>query len=77
MELWATNLLKTVTVVSHQVSEYILLTLIWEFHHVAYVPCQFCQICNCPSRISQTSELPNQSQQNVVLTGHPVESSDA
>ena len=77
--LYCTNLLKTVTVVSHQVSDYILLTLIWEFHHVAYMPCQFCQICSCLIRISQTSELQlsNKSQHNVVLTGHPVESSDA
>ena len=60
--------------VTHQVSDYILLTLIWEFHHVAYMPWQFCQICSCPSRIRQTSQLSNQSQQNVVtdLTGHPV-----
>ena len=33
--------------------------------------CQFCQIFTCPSRIRQTSGLPNQSQQNAVadLTG--------
>ena len=37
--------------VTHQVSDYISLTLIWEFHHVAYVTCQFCQICCCLSRI--------------------------
>ena len=35
--------------VTHQVSYYIL--LIWELHHVAYVTCQFCQICCCLSRI--------------------------
>ena len=60
--------------VTHQVSDNILLILIWEFHHVAYMPCQFCHICNCPNRKRQTSELPNQSRQNVVanLTGHPV-----
>ena len=51
---------------THQVSNYILLTLIWEFHHVAYMPCQFCQICSCSSIIKQTSKLPNHSQQNVV-----------
>ena len=37
---------------THQVSDYILLTLIWEFHHM---PCQFCHICRCPSIIRQTS----------------------
>ena len=49
--------------VAKQVSDYILLTLNWWFHRVAYImPCKL------------TSELPNQSQQNVVtdLTGHPV-----
>ena len=60
--------------VTHQVSDYILLTLIWEFHHVAYRACQFCQICSCPRRIRRTSELSNQSEQNVVadMTGHPL-----
>ena len=62
--------------VTHQVRDYILLTLIWEFPHVAYLPCQFCHFFSCPSRIRQMSdsELPNQSQQNAVadLTGHPV-----
>ena len=60
-----------------QVSGYILLTLIWELHHVAYISCQFCQICCCPSRIRQTLELPNKSQQNVVadLMAHPVDTS--
>ena len=59
---------------TRQVSDYFLLTLIWELHHVAYVPGQFCQICCCLSRIGQKWELPNQSEQNVVanLTGHPV-----
>ena len=42
--------------VIHQVSNYILLTLIWEFHHVvAYMPSRFGQICGCPSRLRQTS----------------------
>ena len=38
------------------------------------MPWQFCQICSCPSRTRQTSEPPNQCQQNVVadLTGHSV-----
>ena len=38
------------------------------------MPCQFCRIHSCPSRIRQALELPNQSQQNVVadLTGDPV-----
>ena len=45
---------------------------IWDFHHFAYMLCQFCQIYSCPSRIRQ---LPNHSLQNVVidLTEHPVE----
>ena len=42
---------------AHQVSDYILLTLIWEFHHVAFMPSQFCQICSCPSRIRQTYQI--------------------
>ena len=46
--------------VTHQVSNYILLSLIWEFNHVAYMPCQFCQICSCPSRVKQISKLQNQ-----------------
>ena len=29
---------------------YLIVTLIREFHHVAYMPCQFCQIYSCPSR---------------------------
>ena len=41
--------------VTHQVSNYILLTLIWEFHHVAYMVCRLCHICSCPSRIRQSS----------------------
>ena len=40
--------------VTHLVSDYILLTFVWEVHHVAYMPCQFCQICSCLSRIRQT-----------------------
>ena len=48
-------IVKLIYRVAHQVSDYILLTLIWEFHHVAYLACQFCQICSCPSRIRQTS----------------------
>ena len=31
-----------------------LLTLIWESHHVAYMPCQFCKICSCQSILRQT-----------------------
>ena len=27
--------------VTHQVRDYILLTLIWELHHVAYMACQY------------------------------------
>ena len=42
---------RTVNFLTHQVSNYILLTLIWEFHHVAYMACRFCQICSSPSRI--------------------------
>ena len=45
--------------VTYQFSDYILVTLIWEFHRVANMACQFCQICNCPSRIRQTSDLYN------------------
>ena len=69
------NRAKQDTGVTHQVSDYILFTLILEFHHVACVPCQFCQICSCPSRIGLTSEIQIQSQQNVFaqLTGHPVQ----
>ena len=61
--------------VTHHVSGYILLPFILGFQHVAYKPCQFCQICSSQSRIRQTSELPDRSQQNVVfdLTGHPVQ----
>ena len=60
--------------VTHQVSDYILLTLNLDFHHVANMACQNCQICSCPSRIRHTSELPNQSQQHIVadLMSHPV-----
>ena len=60
--------------VTHQVSDYILTGFFSEFLLVAYLPRQFCQICSCQSRIRQTSELQNQSKQNVVadLTCHPV-----
>ena len=34
-----------------------MLTLLWEFHHLAHLPCRFCQICSCPSRIGQTVEV--------------------
>ena len=37
--------------VTHLSRDYTLLTVIWEFHHVAYLQCQFCQICSCPIRI--------------------------
>ena len=46
--------------VSHRVSDYMY--ILWS----SYMAWQFCQICSCPSRIRQTLELPNQSQQNVV-----------
>ena len=70
--------------VTHQVSDYILLILIWEcLHAKPILPdlhnsarfAQFCQICSCPSRIMQTSELPNQSKQNVIsdLMSTPVQ----
>ena len=41
----------TIYRVTHQVSDdHILLTLIWVFNHVAYMSCQFCQICSSPSK---------------------------
>ena len=45
-QFWGTEVFeKPVYRVTHQISDYILLALIWKFHHVAYMPCQFCQIC--------------------------------
>ena len=39
-------------------------------HNVAQMLCNFCCICNRPSRIGQTLEQPNQSQNNLVSEHH-------
>ena len=48
-------------------------TLFLKFLYLTQLLCHFCPICSCPSRIGETVEKPNQSQQNLVSDhhGHP------
>ena len=48
--------------ITRPVCYYILLNLIWEFQHVAHIPCLFCQICRWTNRIWQISYQQNKSQ---------------
>ena len=57
------------------VSNYILLTSFLKFHNVAQLLCNFCPICNCPSRTAGRQwNKENRSQQIPVADhhGHPV-----
>ena len=60
--------------VTMMVRDYVLLTLLLKFHNLGQLLFHFCQICSCQSRIGQTVEQQNLSQQNLVSDhqSHPV-----
>ena len=55
---------------THQVWDYIFLTLIWEFHLVTHLPCQLWQIC---SRFSWITKVTKPSLRPGEVMSHPVE----